>query len=269
MATRRKPYIHIARSILNEPWEPKVKLTCVLLQCLMADRWATDQLTADEASRIVLSPPDLMRATSAGTLRHARATLAALADKVSISVAYRNEYTLVEWPKFAEYQGWIAREEADARAAATRAAPQSAPSASPSPSPKREENPPPPQVTRFVDSEVKALPRPGWVVPNALYQTIAKLPGSEKYKRAFIEDNLGLMGLEVTKDDTLRTEATKAAALGSLTYRYYRSELKKIGLLPGETKDTKSEPRKSHFETDSERVDREFNESIARKEAGL
>jgi hypothetical protein len=73
---------------------------------------------------------------------------------------------------------------------------------------------------------------PEWVHKPALLYAIRDEPGTPEDKARFVDDELGLMGLEVMKDSNLRTNANKAAALGALTIRYYRAH--RNGSRPGQ-----------------------------------
>lgn len=251
MATKRKPYIRIARSILHEPWSRDVKLTHELLICHMGDRWATDQLTAVEACSAIISKADLYKITGKFRIDSARKVVRKLAESVSIDVRNDGDNTTIYWPKLAEYQGWDARERAEDRDDPGHTSGQSAPSPSPAPNiekgcttREREDTPsaaPPASLAHTVSDalvrgEGEDPKPPEWVCIPALEYAIKDLPGTSEAKRAFIKGELGLMGNEVLKDSKLRTNANKAAALRAICFRYYRAQCS--GSRPGQQTQT-------------------------------
>lgn len=105
MATPRKHYFRVADSVLREPWTDSQLATLVRLMAYLNQRWARDGLTSAQACRATLSPQDLMSITRSKRLDSARLRLRYAADNVSITTRYRDEYTDVQWPKYAEFQG--------------------------------------------------------------------------------------------------------------------------------------------------------------------
>ena len=254
MATKRKPYIRVARSLLGEPWDRESKLMLVLLQCHMANRWATDQLTAEEACRVTLSAGDLANISGSSHKKWARHRIDVLGELVSMSVRHKGDFTEIYWPKLAEYQGWDARERAEDGADPGPTSDQSAPA--PSPAPKT----PPPPLEVGVSSPAKEhlIPQPDWVHIPRLLHAIKDLPGTPEEHKAWLTDNLGLLGLEVLKDSKLKTKANKAAALGALAFRYRRADCRE-SKASAKPKPTATALRPG-FETAIERSQREADE---------
>jgi hypothetical protein len=257
MATRRKNYIRVARSVLGEPWPYEIRAACVMLQCHMANRWAIDALTAEEACTCALSWPDLFNVTGKLTRRSARQRLYTLAEHVSISIDEQPDYVTIKWPKLAEYQGWDARERAENGEDSGHTPGQSAPSPSPSPTTPSLS----PQVGASAPASEHLIPQPDWVHIPSLLHTIKDLPGTPAEHQAWLIDNLGLMGLEVLKDSSLKTKANKAAAMGALAFRYRRADC--AGTTPGGRKKP-AEPTslRSGYESSTERSQRAAEEYI-------
>lgn len=109
MATPRKRYFRVADSILREPWDRDTKLTLVLLMAYLNTRWARDGVPDEEAGRALLCRADVAAIT--GRLRPdiALKSLRSLAEVVSMTVESRGEFTLIDWPKFAEFQEYASR----------------------------------------------------------------------------------------------------------------------------------------------------------------
>lgn len=106
MPTPRKRYFRVADAILREPWPRETKLTMVLLMAWLNQRWARDGLSAEEAGRAVLSRSALAEVTGRHRLDSARVALRKLAEVVSISIEYRDDFTVIHWPKFPEFQNF-------------------------------------------------------------------------------------------------------------------------------------------------------------------
>jgi len=215
----------------------------VLLQCHMANRWATDQLTAEQACHTVLSGGDLDNITGSSHRKWARHRIDVLGKLVTMSVRHQGDFTEIYWPKLAEYQGWDARERAEDGDDLGPTPDQSAPAPSPAPDiekggtiREREDTPSASLAHTVSEGLVRGQgpdPQPpDWVSIPSLEATIGKLPGTVEEKRAFIVDELGLMGNEVLKDPKLRTKANKAAALRAICFRYYRAHCN--GSRPGQ-----------------------------------
>ncbi len=281
MATKRKPYIRIARSVLHEPWPDDVKLTLLRLTCFMADRWATDQLTAEQACTAVLSRADLFKITGTSHPKWARHRLRSLGEVVSISIRSRGDFVEVYWSKLAEYQGWDARERGEPGVDDAPNPAQSAPS--PSPAPKttlvseRETSEKPPQgSTGNGPDPAPPAPLTHEVASSEMLQgvddVIAKLdieglvtqlgghPGTKPQKRTWLKLELPLIVLEVMRDPNLTTERSKTATLLALVFRYYRAHLKHPdGRTPG------TPATKPGYETAEERNLRRIREMTSGK----
>jgi len=105
MATPRKRWFRVGCSILREPWTRDEKMTLVLLTAWLSDRWARDGIDdPDEACRAVLSPGAMAEITGRTQLAHARRALRALGERVSCAIQVQNEFTVIYWPKFADFQ---------------------------------------------------------------------------------------------------------------------------------------------------------------------
>jgi hypothetical protein len=249
VATKRKPYVRVARSILTEPWDRESKLALVLLQCHMANRWATDQLTAEEACHTVLAGGVLGDITGSSHKKWARHRIDVLGELVSMSVTHRGDFTEIYWPKLAEYQGWDARERAEDGDDLGSTPDQSAPAPSPAPDiekggtiRERGDAPaaplPHPDLEALATAETENPKPPDWAYKPALLHAISKYPGTPEAKKAFVDEEFSLMGLEVMKDPKLKTKANKASAMGALTIRYYRAHLS--GARPSQISTSKS-----------------------------
>ena len=112
MSTPRKPWFRVPTKLFREPWPRDVKLTFVLLQAYLTDRWARDRLTAEEACRAVLSQGDLKNITGRAQLTHSRRALRVLSECIQRARSVHEECTLREledlteiyWPNFAILQ---------------------------------------------------------------------------------------------------------------------------------------------------------------------
>ncbi|MBG95072.1 MAG: hypothetical protein CL793_07450 [Chloroflexi bacterium] len=101
---RRRPYVKIATSVLREPWSSDQLATFVRLCCWLSDRWARDQLSWEEACSATLSRHDLAVITGRAQLAHSRRALRSLGEHVSLAISVRGDYTLIFWPKYADFQ---------------------------------------------------------------------------------------------------------------------------------------------------------------------
>ena len=189
MATPRKRHFNVADSIYREPWPHNVKLALVMLSAYLNTRWARDAIPHAEAGRATLSPGDVLNITGSGTLRSGRAVLTALGKQITLELRWEGEFSHVDWPKFAEFQGYGARLQGSLRG--SRPAPSRTPSASASASltpEKREraliEDPPP-----EVESEAER-----WA------NVLSKEPGTREAKLAFLDHDLVRIKDEVIAD---------------------------------------------------------------------
>jgi hypothetical protein len=113
------------------------------------------------------------------------------------------------------------------------------------------------------------IPQPDWVHIPSLLHTIKDLPGTPQEHKTWLNDNLGLLGLEVLKDAKLKTKANKAAALGALAFRYRRADC--AGTTPGGRKKPTETTMRAGYESATERSQREadeFSENANRLAAG-
>jgi hypothetical protein len=167
VATERRPYHRTADSIGDEHWTND-ELACITrFSAHLHSRWRTDRIMdPEEACRAVLGPAELMRVTGKLTPSSARALAERCAELVSWSLEARGKLTSIHWPKWAEFQGLAPETGAPSGR-------KQSPSASSvqRPSPEEEE-----------ERERGALSR-------SLNQ-LAKEPGSEAEKRAFLEAEL-------------------------------------------------------------------------------
>lgn len=154
MATPRKRYFRVADSILREPWDRNTKLTLVLLMAYLNTRWARDGVDDKDAGRALLSQGDIAHITGYFRPDIARKSLERLAEVVSMSVERSGEFTLVNWPKFAEFQEYASRtrgseksnesplqSESESESESRRGRKQEAPSAPPAPRAPRARSP--------------------------------------------------------------------------------------------------------------------------------
>ena len=109
MATPRKHWFRISDSILREPWTRDEKMTLVMLCAWLNQRWARDGLDPENACRATLSRAALAEITGRVQLRHALNSLRALSERISLSIRVDGEFVVIEWPKFAEFQGLASR----------------------------------------------------------------------------------------------------------------------------------------------------------------
>lgn len=109
MATARRKYFHVADSVADEPWSNDDLAALVRLMARMNTRWARNNLTPEEACRIRLGPTEVMAISGKRRADVAATSLRRLADVASMSVRLDGHIVEIEWPNFAEYQGFAAR----------------------------------------------------------------------------------------------------------------------------------------------------------------
>lgn len=136
MATPRKHWFRVHSGILREPWTRDLKMTLVLLSAELAERWARDGLSADDACHATLSCGDLHRITGRSRSVNAELTLRSLGELAGITIERLGAFVTIHWPNWAEYQGLRSLESPRNRPELALSAP------SPSPSPKKEEKTP-------------------------------------------------------------------------------------------------------------------------------
>ena len=70
-------------------------------------RWARDGLTAEEACRSSLTRGALASISGRVHLQHARNSLRTVGALVSMTIRDAGDMTVISWPKFSEFQGYI------------------------------------------------------------------------------------------------------------------------------------------------------------------
>ena len=173
MATERRPYHRTADSIGDEHWSND-ELACICrFSAHLHSRWRTDRIMDPvAASRATLGPADLMRVSGKLQPSAARALVERCAKLVSWSLSTRGALVEISWPKWPEFQG-LESQHGGKRTST------SSPSASSvqRPSPEAEE-----------ERERNALARS--------LNLLAREPGSEAEKRAFLEAELSRIEAE-------------------------------------------------------------------------
>lgn len=114
--TPRKHYFRCADSILREPWSRDEKLTLVLLMAHLNSRWRRDGIPHSEAGNCSLGRGEMAMITGRSRLDKARIALSSLSDKVSLSIVIDGEWTLIKWPKYAEFQEFDSRNKGQSKA---------------------------------------------------------------------------------------------------------------------------------------------------------
>lgn len=102
----RTRYVKVAESILWEAWPNDVLAAFVRLMAYLNGRWASDQKTARDAGKAAISSIDLQAITGKHRADVALKSARRLADFASMSVERRGDVTLIDWPKFAAFQGY-------------------------------------------------------------------------------------------------------------------------------------------------------------------
>ena len=106
MTTPRRRFFRVADAVLREEWDQAQRATFVGLAAWFNQRRARDLRDPLDAQRGTIPPGDLLTITLEETLDAARATLARLVDRLDLTVEERGAFTVVEWPKLANFQGW-------------------------------------------------------------------------------------------------------------------------------------------------------------------
>ena len=115
MATPRKHWFKVADSILREPISPEDRGIIVGLLAVANQRWARDGLSPEEAGQIALTPAELHLVTGRERSRAGLARLRHGLRTTSATISCETGYVLVEWPKFAEFQGLTTLEPGSSR----------------------------------------------------------------------------------------------------------------------------------------------------------
>lgn len=235
MATARKPFIRIGTSLLREPWPRDVKMTLVMLSCFLADRWARDRLTAEEACSAVLTRDQLHAITGRAQIRHGRSTLRALGEHVTCTIRARGELTEIHWPKYAEFQELPSR----GRELKARAKPRSAPA--PAPAPKNssststhaasgDASPRGNDIQNMVLFDADRVSVADEIVSaDRLVNLLAPYGTDRATKVAWLELELPLLICEVQALPGITTTQQAMAKLRALMIRYWRQELRNPG----------------------------------------
>lgn len=108
MAGRRK-YFHVADSVADEPWSNDELAALIRLMGKMNTRWARNNLTPEQASTIRLGPTEIMAVSGKRRPDVALTLLERLADVASMSVRRDGYVVEINWPNFAEFQGYEGR----------------------------------------------------------------------------------------------------------------------------------------------------------------
>lgn len=136
MATERRPYHRVADSTWSEPWGNDLLAFIARLQGAMHERWRTNRLSPGEASIIRLGKSDLCKVAGKRRLDVALKSARLAAEVVTMFVRLDGDVTVIEWPKWAEFQGLLSEH-------GGKRAPSSSPSASsvqrPSPEEEKEQ----------------------------------------------------------------------------------------------------------------------------------
>lgn len=201
MATPRKSWFRVADSILREPWPRDAKLTLVLLCAWLNQRWARDGLSAEEATRAVLTRAALHDITGRSQLAHGVSALRVLGQCVTISISVRGELVEIHFPKFAEFQR-LASESRE--------------------NPGKKLPPPPPPPPTPTDEERKTDAEPS---RSPWLNLLAKERGSVADKAAFLERELPVIEAEAEAAHP-RDRKAQGAKMRSLILRFWRQRLR-------------------------------------------
>jgi hypothetical protein len=109
MASRRKNWFKQPDSILREHWPREHKLTLILLAAYLNNRWARDGIPHEEAGKAEIALGDLVSITGLLRFSNAAKRLLSVAEEVSIEIVINSSTVSIDWPKFAEYQGYSTR----------------------------------------------------------------------------------------------------------------------------------------------------------------
>lgn len=135
MATPRKNWFKVADSVAFEDWPNDVAATFLRLGAYLNTRWARDGRLAVDRGRTTISSAVLQQLTGSGSLARARRVLRSLATHVTLVIDEQGTSTVVEWPKYAEFQGSESGSGDATETDASPAVPSPSPISEPSPSP--------------------------------------------------------------------------------------------------------------------------------------
>ena len=111
----RRGYVKIADAVVEEPWPNDVLAALIRLAAYLNRRWKNEKKSAGEGGRAAITNTTLQTITGKRRADVARKSAERLADFVSISVRHDGDVTLIEWPKFASFQGYADRDRAESR----------------------------------------------------------------------------------------------------------------------------------------------------------
>lgn len=188
MATPRKRWFKVGDKILREDWTAEQRSTFLGLLAWFNMRRQRDGHEGPQAQEASIPPGDLLTITLRDNLDEARDALSRIAKRHQLSIKSRGRFTVVRWPKLAEFQGWdtpaSGPEPAGIGAAPGPRAARELPSPTPTPTPgsdtEEEERPTggakPPSADAMLDGWE-------WVVPIVAGKR-ADRPEREKAARA-------------------------------------------------------------------------------------
>jgi hypothetical protein len=105
MATPRKNWFKVADSVAFEDWPNDVAATFLRLGAYLNTRWARDGRLAVDRGRTTVSSKILQQLTGSGSLARARRVLNELAAHVTLVIDEQGTSTVIEWRKYADFQG--------------------------------------------------------------------------------------------------------------------------------------------------------------------
>ncbi len=109
MATDRKSYFAVADSILRKGWPADLGWSLIMLMAFLHQRWSRDKIAHHLAGSACIHIGDLMVITAKRRADVARTLASRWPDVAEMSVEHRGDLTLIDWPKFAEFQKLGAR----------------------------------------------------------------------------------------------------------------------------------------------------------------
>lgn len=115
MATPRKHWFRVADSIGDEDWDNDTLATLIRIQARLNTKWARNGLTGEEAGKITLTAGDAMAVTHRTSFARALQVLRRCTAAVSLVIHEQRASVKLEWPKWPEFQGLIARESPESR----------------------------------------------------------------------------------------------------------------------------------------------------------
>ena len=106
MATPRRRWAKVADKILREELTVYGRSTFLGLLAWFNQRRSRDGYTGRDSQRASIPPGDLLTITLAETLDEARNLIAEITPRFELRVEARGRFTVIEWPKLAEFQEW-------------------------------------------------------------------------------------------------------------------------------------------------------------------